>query len=172
MWKRDSQQNQQGPAQTEAKGSLPVASVPDRDRAPRPSVGAVSCISASTTFEGTVSGAEDLLVDGRLVGDVSLTNYAVTVGAPGKVKGHVDAKSIVIEGEVEGNLKAVDQIVVRNTGRVEGDLFAPRITLQDGCSFQGSIDMSAGKQEKPAAVKSERVKEAPTPQAARQAQPA
>ena len=170
MWKKEPQQNQNRANPQGAEPQQNAASA-NRSRGSQAS-SPVSCISASTTFEGTVSGAEDLLVDGRLVGDVSLNNYAVTIGAPGKVHGDVDAKSIVIEGEVKGNLKADDQIVVRNTGKVEGDLFSPRVTLQDGCSFQGSIDMSARKEEKAAVKKAERVKETAAPQPAAQAQPA
>jgi cytoskeletal protein CcmA (bactofilin family) len=57
---------------------------------------------------------------------------------------------VLIDGEVEGNLTAEEQIVVRKSGRVSGDLTAPRVTIEDGARFKGSIDMDPKRASTPA----------------------
>jgi len=105
------------------------------------STGGRAVIGASTIVRGELSGEEDLLVEGKVEGKILLRQYAVTIGAKGKVAAEVQARAVLIDGEVEGNLVAEEQIVVRKSGRVRGDLTAPRVTIEDGASFKGSIDM-------------------------------
>ncbi|MFN7943332.1 MAG: polymer-forming cytoskeletal protein [Thermoanaerobaculia bacterium] len=115
--------------------------------------GGRAVIGASTVVKGEISGEEDLLVEGRVEGKIDLRQNVVTVGAKGRLAAEVHAASIYIEGEVEGDLAAEDQIVVRKTGRVRGDLVAPRVTLEDGARFKGAIDME-GKRGAPASTAS------------------
>ena len=103
--------------------------------------GGRAVIGASTVVKGEISGEEDLLVEGRVEGKIELRQNVVTVGAKGRLAAEVHAASIYIEGEVDGDLTAEDQIVVRKNGRVRGDLVAPRVTLEDGARFKGAIDM-------------------------------
>ena len=102
-------------------------------------------IGSGICFNGEVSGAEDLVIEGTFEGTVKLEDHSVTVGSAGEVKANVFAKSILVEGTVQGDLHGYSEIIVRPSGKVEGNLFTPRVTLQDGCSFQGSIDMSSSK---------------------------
>jgi len=98
-------------------------------------------IGAGTIIRGEVSGEEDLIVEGRVEGKVELRQNSVTVGAKGRVSAEVHARIVMIDGEVDGNLTAEEQIVIRRSGRVRGDLVAPRVTIEDGARFKGSIDM-------------------------------
>ncbi|MBZ5589063.1 MAG: polymer-forming cytoskeletal protein [Acidobacteriia bacterium] len=98
-------------------------------------------IGASITIRGDVTGDEDLVIQGRIEGKVDLAQHHVTVGANGRVKANVIGHSVTVEGEVEGDLRAEEQIAIRKTAKVRGNLSAPRVTLEDGASFQGSIDM-------------------------------
>jgi cytoskeletal protein CcmA (bactofilin family) len=65
----------------------------------------------------------------------------LTVGKEGQIKATIDARAIFVEGKVEGDLKGDEQIVIHSSGDVRGNIVAPRVTLEDGCKFKGSIDM-------------------------------
>ena len=101
----------------------------------------VAVVGSSIRINGELTGDEDLLVHGRVEGTISLKNNLLTVGKDGHVNATVDAKSIRIEGTVEGDLRGKEQVVVTRTGSVHGNIAAPRVTLEDGCRFKGSIDM-------------------------------
>lgn len=102
---------------------------------------ASAVIGESITIQGDLSGEEDLTVLGRVQGTVDVKANSVTVGQSGHVKADVYGKSIIVEGRVEGNLFGGEQIVLRSTGDVRGNLTAPRVSLEDGAQFKGAIDM-------------------------------
>ena len=95
----------------------------------------------SISIRGDVSGEEDLIVQGRVEGTVTLKQNNVIVGKEGRIKANVHARVIEIEGQVEGDLHGDEQVVVRRSGNIRGNVVAPRVTLEDGCKFKGSIDM-------------------------------
>jgi cytoskeletal protein CcmA (bactofilin family) len=98
-------------------------------------------IGPSITIVGDVSGDEDLTILGRVEGKIDLPKHSVTIGQSGRVKADIHAKSVTIAGEVHGNLVAGEQIVIRKTATMLGNLTAPRVGLEDGCSFRGSVEM-------------------------------
>lgn len=109
-------------------------------RAPVRSAGHAT-IGPSIVIKGEVSGNEDLLIQGQLDGSVALGLNSVTVGDGGRVKADITGRIITIEGSVEGNLNAKEQIILRGSATVQGDLKAPRVVLEDGASFRGLVDM-------------------------------
>ncbi|MEJ2076979.1 MAG: polymer-forming cytoskeletal protein [Acidobacteriota bacterium] len=98
-------------------------------------------IGASLVVKGDVAGDEDLLIQGKVEGKVTLQNNSITVGRNGQVKADLYGKTINVEGNVQGNLFADENIVIRQSGSVRGNLQAPRVTLEEGSKFKGSIDM-------------------------------
>jgi cytoskeletal protein CcmA (bactofilin family) len=98
-------------------------------------------IGPSIVVRGEVSGNEDLLIQGQLDGSVALGLNSVTVGDGGRVKANITGRIITIEGNVEGNLEAKEQIILRGSAIVQGDIKAPRVVLEDGASFRGLVDM-------------------------------
>jgi cytoskeletal protein CcmA (bactofilin family) len=105
-------------------------------------------IGASISIKGDLMGEEDLVIQGRVEGKVDLKQNTVTVGKNGRVKADIYGKLVTIEGEVEGNLFGQDQIIVRGTGNVRGNVSAPRISIEDGARFKGSIDMDGNSGDK------------------------
>ena len=99
-------------------------------------------IGPSISIKGTLSGKEDLIIQGRVEGKIDLKNN-ITVDKSGSIKGDIYGKSITIEGEVEGNLFGENRIVLQPSGVVRGDMRAPAIHLEEGAQFKGSIDMEA-----------------------------
>lgn len=100
-------------------------------------------LGPSLVIRGTLSGQEDLLIEGRVEGEISLRKHNVTVGQKGRVKADIFSKSIFVEGEVHGNLFGEDQVTIRRSGRVRGNVTSPRVSLEDGSKFKGAIDMNA-----------------------------
>ena len=98
-------------------------------------------IGQSILIRGDVTGDEDLIVEGRIEGTVSLLKSRLTVGANGNIHATGNAKSLNIEGNIEGDVNAGENVVLMSSGRVQGNIKVPRITFQDGCKFKGTIEM-------------------------------
>ena len=100
-----------------------------------------SVVGPSILVQGDMTGDEDLVIQGRVEGSISLKKNLVTIGKDGRVNATVNAQSIRVEGAVEGELRGREQVIVTRTGSVSGNIVAPRVTLEDGCRFKGAIDM-------------------------------
>ena len=101
-------------------------------------------IGKSITIKGDLSGNEDLQIDGSVEGRIDLPNNQLTIGAEGRVKAEVHAKSVVVIGHVTGNLSAADRIQVEANGIVDGDVKAPRLVIEEGARLNGSVEMGSG----------------------------
>lgn len=101
-------------------------------------------IGKSVVIKGELSGSEDLTIEGQVEGKIELKQNILTIGPNGKIKAQVFAKSIVVQGEVHGDIAASERVEIRDNGSVDGDLSAPRVSIADGAHFRGSIDMQRG----------------------------
>jgi cytoskeletal protein CcmA (bactofilin family) len=108
-----------------------------------PAKGEHAAIGPSIRIKGDLAGDEDLVIQGQVEGTVSLPDNLLTVGSSGQLNATVSARVIDVEGRVEGDLNGQEQVVLRRAGNVRGNIVAPRVTLEDGCHFKGSIDMDA-----------------------------
>ncbi len=100
-------------------------------------------IGNSIKVTGDISGKEDLIIDGSVEGTIDFHENNVLIGEKGQVNANVIAKNIQVEGEIKGELRASEQVTIKPSGRVLGDIRAPRVILNDGCQFKGSVDMEA-----------------------------
>lgn len=103
--------------------------------------GSRAVIGASIQVDGTLRGDEDLVIEGKVKGTVDLKKNSVTIGANGAVKADVYAHTIYVDGRMEGNLVAAERIVIRKSAEIRGSITAPRVSLEDGAQFNGTIDM-------------------------------
>ena len=101
-------------------------------------------IGKSVVIKGELSGSEDLTIEGQVEGKIELRQNLLTIGPNAKIKAQVFAKTVVVEGQVHGNISAGERIDIRDKGVVEGNLAAPRVAIADGAHFRGSIDMQGG----------------------------
>jgi cytoskeletal protein CcmA (bactofilin family) len=159
MWKRE---NEPAPKTQSTPAATPVAAAPPRAAEPEPVAvspagGAPAAapvpapqraqstsraiIGPSIDLTGELTGAEDLLVEGRVQGKIRLPQNSVTVGAKGRISADVQARVVEIEGEVDGHVTAEEIVLLRKSARVKGDLSAPRVVIEDGAKFKGTIDM-------------------------------
>lgn len=95
-------------------------------------------------IKGDVSGDENLVIEGRVDGKVSLGEYRVDVGPAGQVHADIEAKVVKVDGEVKGDITGSEKVIISRSGNVRGNIKAPRMTLEDGAKFKGSIDMDPG----------------------------
>jgi cytoskeletal protein CcmA (bactofilin family) len=98
-------------------------------------------IGKSVVIKGELNGSEDLTIEGHVEGTIQLREHVLTIGPNGRIKAQVFAKSVIVLGEVNGNITASDKVDIRDNGSVEGDLVSPRIAIAEGAHFKGAIDM-------------------------------
>ena len=153
MWKRE-----EGGSSSESKidlqsGVAPSPSKVEGRRVEKNRVSssgpAIVTIGKSIVVKGELSGKEDLTIEGRVEGKVDLSEHVLTIGPNAKLKAQVSAKSIVVIGEITGNIAASERISIREEGSVEGDIAAPRVAIAEGATFRGSIDMRRTQAGKP-----------------------
>lgn len=98
-------------------------------------------LSKTIVLKGTITGSEDLYVDGKLEGSVELPGNTLTVGVNGQVQANVNAREVVILGKLNGNVTAADRVEIKAQGALTGDVSAARISIEDGAFFKGGIDI-------------------------------
>ena len=124
-------------------------------------------IGKSVVIRGEVKGGEDLIVDGRVEGTVTLTESRLTIGLNANVAADLSARDVLIQGNVQGNIVATGRVELRAGSVVEGDVRALRLAIEDNAVFRGKVDLtqerqgcrrSAGRREGLATARDERSK--------------
>jgi len=98
-------------------------------------------IGKSVVIKGELSGSEDLFLDGLVEGTIALKGNSLTVGPNGLVKASVDAKGVVVQGKLEGNILASDRVELRKSANVTGDIATQRISIEEGAFLKGKVDI-------------------------------
>jgi len=106
-----------------------------------PKTGEFAHIGKSVMIKGELSGSEDLYLDGQVEGNILLKGNNLTVGPNGQVKANVDAKGVIIQGKLEGNLHATDRVELRKSAIVTGDIATQRIAIEEGAYLKGKVDV-------------------------------
>ena len=123
------------PFKNQSDSSIAGASKPQGSRG-------MANIGKSITIQGDLTGNEDLIIEGTVKGRVELPNNQLTIGEGGKVNAELNAKSIVIVGNVNGNVNASERLEIHGKGVVNGDVRAPRLIVQEGAVINGSVEMT------------------------------
>lgn len=100
-----------------------------------------SVIGKNVFLKGGISGCENISIDGCVEGDIALKTNEVTIGAHGHLHANVFAETIVVNGEIIGDLYASKHVIVKKTGRVKGNIYTADITIEDGANIKGNVDM-------------------------------
>lgn len=106
-----------------------------------PAVTSTTTISAGLKISGEFSGSSDLYIDGEALGKIRLASSRVTIGPNGRVQADIEAREIVIEGSVNGNLKAGERVRLGASSRLQGSVVTPRIAIEDGARLQAKVEM-------------------------------
>jgi cytoskeletal protein CcmA (bactofilin family) len=102
----------------------------------------ITIIGTNTVVSGNLEGDEDLTVEGRVEGSITLS-HTLSIEVGGVVRANVHVRNAVISGVLVGNVEAQESVHITEAGRVVGDIVAPRVILVDGASFRGNIDMGS-----------------------------
>lgn len=103
-------------------------------------------VGPSIHIEGTLRGEEDLVIEGHVTGAVHLQGNSLTIGGQGRVEADLHARTIHVDGIVNGDLYGSELVAIRKTAQVQGNITAPRVSLEDGAHFRGAIDMDSRKE--------------------------
>lgn len=109
-------------------------------------------IGKSLTITGEIRGEEDLVIDGKLDGDVDLPQHRLTIGPSGVLQGKIRAREIVVYGTVQGNLHASERVEIKKHAKVIGDLKAQRPVIEDEAYFKGNVETVRAETPKAAAA--------------------
>lgn len=102
-------------------------------------------IGPKIKLKGELTGTEDILIQGEVEGSIDLGDNEINVGSEGVIKANIKARIITTEGSVTGDLEARELITVKSNSKINGNLKADRVNLEDGAKFRGGIDMSLDK---------------------------
>ena len=98
-------------------------------------------IGKSVIIKGELSGSEDLYIDGQVEGSIELQGNNLTVGPNGQVRANVNAKAVVVQGKLEGNIRASDRTELRKSAVAVGDITTQNLAIEDGAYFKGRVDI-------------------------------
>lgn len=136
MWTRENA-NEQPKAATSVQPGVPVSPpLPAEERR------VVAWVGKSVKFQGTLTSSEDMTIDGQVEGTIDIQENALTIGPDADIKADIVASTVTIHGTVTGNVRAKQKVDIKSTGRVEGNLFTPRLVMADGAVVRGRVDTS------------------------------
>jgi len=98
-------------------------------------------IGKSVIIKGQLSGSEDLYVDGVVEGTIELQGNNLVIGPNGNVRAAINAKGVVVQGKLEGDIRASERAELRKSAVAVGDIFTQRIAIEDGAYFKGKVDI-------------------------------
>jgi cytoskeletal protein CcmA (bactofilin family) len=119
-----------------------------------PATRGLACLGATLTIEGRITSEEDLQIEGKVQGPISLQGRRLTVGCTAELNSEVTASDVIVHGKVTGNLLARDRVEIKKGGSVVGDITTARISIEDGADFKGRIEISRPKRRTDASFES------------------
>ena len=155
MWRKQPETKPSSPASTpydsygsasqkpQTYGSSPAPS-PAAPQAVPPARSEAAVLTRGIRIKGELTGKADLIVDGEVEGSIRLNESRLTVGQAGHIRANIEAAEIFVKGQVEGNLRGRERVVLGNSCQVIGDLEAPRVAIEDGAKFNGRVEMGPG----------------------------
>ena len=103
--------------------------------------GAPCVLGQTLKFKGVLAAEEDLIIQATVEGAIATPNNKLTIGVKGNIKANVQALQIIVEGTVEGDLYSEDAVIITKSADINGNIFAPRISLEKGATFNGRLEM-------------------------------
>ena len=137
------------PAAAPAPAPAPARPAPQGAPVPAARTAGSACVvGAKTTVKGEITGDEDILVEGAVEGQIRISRD-LRVAASGSVRATIEAQSVIVSGEVLGDCTAAVRVDIQATGKLTGNIRAPKIVIAEGAVFRGNSDMTPQKGERP-----------------------
>ena len=145
MWRKDEPQAPSLPAQTKL---TPATRVPQSAPSAAPVEGR---LTPTLVVEGEITGQDDLVIDGQVRGKIRLQGGKLTVGPEGRVSADIEAREVVVRGEVTGNIKVRERVRIAATGRAKGEIRTRSISIEEGAEVHG-LRVNLEREERPPAA--------------------
>jgi cytoskeletal protein CcmA (bactofilin family) len=130
MW--TSNDNQHAPAATTpASGPVPA------------NLRTTAYLGPGLIIKGEITGNEDLRLDSKFEGSISIGGFRLTVGPNSQIEGEIKAREVVVSGKVTGNITARDRLEIKKGSSVVGDMSTARIMVEEGAYFKGAIEIDS-----------------------------
>lgn len=100
-----------------------------------------SVLGPTLKFKGELTAEEDLLIQGSVEGSIRHSS-SLTIGESGRVMANVSAEYVAVEGNVEGDIHGSQSVTIRETANINGNISSPTVSLLEGATFNGNIDMT------------------------------
>ncbi len=151
MWTKQQPQTESVSPAPEARASVVAFSSPSTAALGSSPARGSARLGSSLQIKGHITGTEDLQIDGKVDGPISLRGHELTVGRTAELTSEIHARGVVVYGKVTGNLHARDRVDVKSDGSVIGDISTARISIEDGAQFKGRIEIDPTKSQNAAA---------------------
>jgi cytoskeletal protein CcmA (bactofilin family) len=148
MWNKPKENEAPVTTTVQSPGTAPAAvafNTPATTRSSPIAARGLARLGSSVHIKGTISGSEDLQIDGQVEGAISLRGHGLTIGAGAQLHSEIDAREVVVYGKVTGNVRARDRVDVKTDGSIIGDISTARISIEDGAHFKGRIEIDPTK---------------------------
>jgi cytoskeletal protein CcmA (bactofilin family) len=147
MWTKQQTQSEPSavPPATGPAPSVTPFSVPSAPRSSSSTTRNSARLGSSLQIKGHITGTEDLQIDGKVEGSITLRGHQLTVGSTAQLNSEIHAGEVVVYGKVVGNVHARDRVDVKTDGSVIGDISTARISIEDGAHFKGRIEIDPAK---------------------------
>ncbi len=142
MWTKETQSEVPGlsPSKDSRIPGAPV-NAPAGNRTSSPTARTLACLGSTIVVKGEISSDEDLQIDGRVEGNISLRAHRLTVGRTAQLNSEINAREVIVYGNASGNLRARDRVEIKKDGQVIGDITTTRISIEEGAYFKGHIEI-------------------------------
>ena len=104
---------------------------------------ATSYLGPGLRIKGEITGNEDLKLDSKVEGLVSIGGFRLTVGPSAHLNADVVAREAVISGEVNGDISACDRIEITKSASIVGNLSTGKIMIEEGAFFKGGLEVAS-----------------------------
>ncbi len=118
-----------------------IASAPRIGQTPPVRSKNVVVIGSTLVIKGELSADEDLIIEGHIEGTIAHHKKHLTVGKQGRVKADIHASSVIVLGQLIGDIHSDGMVSLAKSADVRGDIFCASIVIENGARFEGSIDM-------------------------------
>jgi cytoskeletal protein CcmA (bactofilin family) len=142
MWNKETQPEVPGlPQSKAAPAPMTPLNAPSANRPGNVAARSLACLGPTIVVKGEISSDEDLQIDGKVEGPISLKGHRLTVGRTAQLNSEINAREVIVYGNAAGNLRARDRVEIKKDGQVIGDITTTRISIEEGAYFKGHIEI-------------------------------
>ena len=105
--------------------------------------GGKDILSSDVEIKGSIKFQKELLIDGKVEGEIN-SEGVLTIGENANIRGEIKAKAVTVYGKVQGNITVAERCELKAKSTLQGDLKATRLTIEDGATFIGKLEVSTG----------------------------